>query len=313
MLSALPITTALSPIHSFGNPYLKRDQPKNTTPNQMVERQSFFGKVRQLRQAEELLSQPLHQVRSEAKSTDENPPKPFYSSRQFYIIPGTAPNTVSPDFVTDYPSAASDNKTLVEPFAGPLSHELRESLLGKSPLRLVVSREPRLVPPATQPSYWVETLECSHTYTAYQYVEAGDFFCSIPSAKRRRCVECKEAQPVSLPIPPTKVLPVGRWSSRIAEYLFAARDSAIDPWAKDDYHVSAVAVMYAAQGYQKSWNRAFLEYYGTHFHKALVYWLERDAKRDLLGPGLTNESLILPPKKPVQSVREVPDQKVGEI
>jgi hypothetical protein len=72
--------------------------------------------------------------------------------------------------------------------AGSMPPELRESLLGKSPLRLVLSRR------ITQPNVWLETLECGHEVTAYLgflWDEKSHLVNLPPTAKRRRCQECK--------------------------------------------------------------------------------------------------------------------------
>lgn len=72
------------------------------------------------------------------------------------------------------------------------SPRLREFLLGKSPLRLVVKRTWH-----TQDSF-TDVLECGHEsqlqFTAFGYVEDQYLYRIQPTAKRRRCQECKENQ-----------------------------------------------------------------------------------------------------------------------
>lgn len=243
----------------------------------------------------------------------------FLKQFEFNIIPTNRRSQVSPDFVTTSKNNSNQNcadvKTQPSPF-GPLTHELRERLLGKSPLRLVVSREPQFIPSATPPAYWIETLECGHATEAYPTSIPGESYSSVPCAKRRRCTKCKDAlgikDPNALTIPPAERLRVGKLSNRVAEYLFAAKFKEIDPWAKDDYHVAAVATLYAAQGYEQPWSWAFLEYYGKHFHKVLPYWLERDAIRDaVLGPGLAEGEDVYQPKKRPTSVKSAPPVSVA--
>lgn len=69
----------------------------------------------------------------------------------------------------------------------PLTPVLQEKLLGKAPLRLITSR--------TKIENWYEeTLECGHSYTAYQnflWDEGGHLVNLEPTAKRRRCQPCK--------------------------------------------------------------------------------------------------------------------------
>jgi hypothetical protein len=72
--------------------------------------------------------------------------------------------------------------------ADSMTPELRETLLGKSPLRRVLSRR------ETQPNIWRETLECGHDVTAYLgflWDEKSHLVNLPPAAKRRRCQECK--------------------------------------------------------------------------------------------------------------------------
>lgn len=100
----------------------------------------------------------------------------------------------SSELVTTSTNLVKKNYSAVKPLAGPLTHELRERLLGKAPLRLVVSREPQFIASAIQPKYWVETLECSHTQIAYPgfyWDEGGHLVNTTPTAKRRRCQPCK--------------------------------------------------------------------------------------------------------------------------
>lgn len=141
----------------------------------------------------------------------DNPKRPFFSNPEFYIIPkhgplsdieaGTPakPSIQGSEFVTPIPSVSNqtdaENSLSVELLPrGPMSPQLRERLMGKAPLRLIVGREPQFVPPATQPKYWVETLECSHVQTAFPgfYWDEGGHLINVqPTAKRRRCQPCK--------------------------------------------------------------------------------------------------------------------------
>lgn len=73
-----------------------------------------------------------------------------------------------------------------------LSPELRDQLMGKAPLRLVAKREEfgGFKPGTT----WLETLECGHEQIHYLDWEWKDMSYLVqrpPSAKRRRCTDCK--------------------------------------------------------------------------------------------------------------------------
>lgn len=136
----------------------------------------------------------------------DNPKRPFFLNPEFYIILSSGslsdtelrtpakPSPESPEFVTPIQSLSNSLSPNVEPLRGPMSPELRERLMGKAPLRLVVGREPQFVPPATQPKYWTETLECCHVQTAFPgfyWDEGGHCIIVPPTAKRRRCQPCK--------------------------------------------------------------------------------------------------------------------------
>jgi len=64
-----------------------------------------------------------------------------------------------------------------------------EHILGKSPLRLVARRS------LVSKGVWSETLECGHEITTFQeflWDEKSHLIMLEPTAKRRRCSECKE-------------------------------------------------------------------------------------------------------------------------
>lgn len=103
-------------------------------------------------------------------------------------------------------------------------------------------------------------------------------------------------------------------SERVLQYLARAESGEYDPWAKDDIRVAWCTFLYAARGYETPWEFAFWSYYGKHPSKAIPIWLARDAERDrMLGPGLDDDSLIYPPKKPVQSVRSILSKKKEQM
>jgi hypothetical protein len=69
-----------------------------------------------------------------------------------------------------------------------LSPALMERLLGKSPLRLISARN------LIEKGIWREMLECGHSVTTFQdfrWDEKSHLVLLDPSAKRRRCRECK--------------------------------------------------------------------------------------------------------------------------
>jgi hypothetical protein len=76
MLATYPtFAERLSPILLFERPYVSDDdQPTNTTPNQMVARESFFRKMRQLRGETAISSQSVYQMRQQAKDKIEASP-----------------------------------------------------------------------------------------------------------------------------------------------------------------------------------------------------------------------------------------------
>lgn len=78
--------------------------------------------------------------------------------------------------------------------------ELMERLLGKSPLRLVVSRSPL----ENAKNIWEETLECghvTHTFVDFFWDEKQHLILSQPSAKRRRCHPCRDVLAAAAPSP----------------------------------------------------------------------------------------------------------------
>lgn len=83
-------------------------------------------------------------------------------------------------------------KSVNSPVASaPLSPELRDRLMGKAPLRLIVKRlAVKVQPDSTNPNYivtyWREVLECGHEQDAF----SNDLRTSEPTAVRRRCPEC---------------------------------------------------------------------------------------------------------------------------
>lgn len=70
-----------------------------------------------------------------------------------------------------------------------LSSLLRDRLMGKSPLRLVLARA------EIHRGAWRESLACGHeiiTFTNFLWDESGHLINIPPNAMRRRCQECKE-------------------------------------------------------------------------------------------------------------------------
>lgn len=77
-----------------------------------------------------------------------------------------------------------------------LSPELQERLMGKAPLRLVLQRV------ALPLHTWQERLECGHeviTYSNFEWDEKAHLVHLTPTAKRRRCQECKAIEASALP------------------------------------------------------------------------------------------------------------------
>jgi hypothetical protein len=247
MLCALPSRSSLSPIHFSKRPYVSDD----FTPNKMVERQSFRGKVRQLRTSEELLSQPLHEVRSEATQAHESQK----NQTRLFLLPQQRPITgiASIDIFT--------NSSKFNQLQNPKLSNFEDQ-------------------PSSRPEYIAPVLADQLS----------------PFLERELIGLFDDAQQGQ--------------AERVLEYLARAESREIDPWAQDDIRVAWMAVLYAARGFQQPWEYAFWCYYGKTAAKAIPIWLERDAARDaMLGPGLSEGEEIYPPKKPVQSVREIPDQK----
>jgi hypothetical protein len=83
-----------------------------------------------------------------------------------------------------------------------MSPRLRDRLLGKAPLRLIVARQ------LVCKGAWMETLECGHrveTYQEYLLDERSTLVSVEPHERRRRCRACKP-----------KVAPVLKTKSEIA-------------------------------------------------------------------------------------------------
>jgi hypothetical protein len=89
-----------------------------------------------------------------------------------------------------------------------------ERLLGKSPLRLVLKRTLKFR------GCYQETLECGHRVTTYQeflWDDKAHLVLLEPTAKRRRCQECKAvaaSSPAELPSPKKPSQSVGRDEKR---------------------------------------------------------------------------------------------------
>jgi hypothetical protein len=76
-----------------------------------------------------------------------------------------------------------------------------ERLLGKSPLRLVSERK------LIEKGVWRERLECGHTVTTFQdflWDDKSHLVLLEPTAKRRRCRECKAIAEAALTDSPKK-------------------------------------------------------------------------------------------------------------
>jgi hypothetical protein len=75
-------------------------------------------------------------------------------------------------------------------FSPALNPALLERLLGKSPLRLVVERT------LIEKNLWKEKLECGHEVMAFlefEWAQGTQLIEFAPTARRRRCRECKPA------------------------------------------------------------------------------------------------------------------------
>lgn len=139
------------------------------------------------------------------------------------------------EFVKDFPAA----------FRGfplratvPVPPELRERLLGKdtkSPLRLVVGRRWQNL------DSFHDLLECGHEsslqFTSFGYIEDQYLHRIPPTAKRRRCQQCKEAIRVNAEVPNQKASELG--ALRPATNMQRARQGASDhPSPRgDEFHL----------------------------------------------------------------------------
>lgn len=94
---------------------------------------------------------------------------------------------------------------------------------------------------------------------------------------------------------------------RILEYLAEAKYSPENyPAYNEDFHVAWLTVLHAANGYDRPWDFAILEYYGTKSHKWIEY---RRAKWEAWEKALAkwaeeSTPIVTPlvPKKPSQSI-----------
>lgn len=128
--------------------------------------------------------------------------------------PVNSPETPNPKGLLRFPESEQISRYLPYPElpvvesakSGGLTQRQIDMLMGKAPLRLVVSRvEFGGFKPKT---CWLETLECGHEqihYLDWCWNEKSRLVQNPPSAKRRRCPEClamvqkKPVQSVKLP------------------------------------------------------------------------------------------------------------------
>src|SRR5579883_2473460 len=103
-----------------------------------------------------------------------------------------------PNFTSPFRAVNRYNSRAVKdplPKAPSLSPELMDVLMGKSPLRTVAQRVKHVTtdPNGQNATYWIETLECGHEQAAFRPFrwDDGHLVNLEPTAKRRRCVECK--------------------------------------------------------------------------------------------------------------------------
>lgn len=216
------------------------------------------------------------------------------------------------DFVTGASDAGNrSNSNPATYIPNPsLSPQLSDHLMGKSPLRLVAQRS-RVN--AGNSLYWKEVLECGHAYVAYP----SEISNAEPTAKRRRCVECKGQPLVSAPFVP---LPIAKNSltTRVVDYLNWAQDTEERVQRRDDIAIARLAVIRAAQGEPSPWSTAFRELLGGTPEKIIPILVARlSAHRDPISPdateaeSATNALANLPPKKPSQSIGRLKDEEVA--
>jgi hypothetical protein len=90
------------------------------------------------------------------------------------------------------------------------------------------------------------------------------------------------------------------WSQRILVRLAEAENAEPDVWARDDYRIAWLTVLYCANGRPTPWEWAFNRVVGGHASKVIPQLVARAEKDRLLG---------LPPKKSVVSTRKQTREK----
>jgi hypothetical protein len=91
-------------------------------------------------------------------------------------------------------------------------------------------------------------------------------------------------------------------SERILVRLAEAESAELDVWARDDYRISWLAVLYCANGRPTPWEWAFNRVVGGHASKVIP---------QLVARAREHVAMELPPKKAASSVREV-ETTLGE-
>lgn len=86
----------------------------------------------------------------------------------------------------------------------------------------------------------------------------------------------------------------------ILAYLASAEQAEPDVWARDDYRIAWLTVLYCANSRPTPWAWAFNQVVGGHPSKVIPQLVERARKHAVLG---------LPPKKSAASIRSTPALK----
>lgn len=127
-------------------------------------------------------------------SHNKAPPKLSDTNTDFRVV---SLYPACPDSRTKQLFTNAASFVAVKPCA-PMTPELRERLMGKSPLRMIAERT------SLHKNVWKEKLECGHelvTFADFYWDEKSHLINLQPTAKRRRCQECKE---IALALPPRK-------------------------------------------------------------------------------------------------------------
>ena len=192
-----------NPCPCVPNPAIWSVHVEDTKTNYLVTKTGSGGKVRQLRQDETLLSQPVFAVRREAVETDEAASEKRHLQVVDYNLSGSD-NSLRADILTNSVGKA----TCPDYITNHIKNQLQgagacvSSTYVGYPLRLITARTPVGEVRYSSTQTYLETLDCGHQILRFSdfHWDDGHLVNTPPKAKRRRCQECGESQ-IAIPFP----------------------------------------------------------------------------------------------------------------